>query len=313
MQIMEVTAVNGNTVTFATPFHITFKTAYAAQLTRYKEPVLRGAGVEDIYFYGGGGGKGNVNMSRCAYCWFKHIESDWGVGAVHFAGSTVPSCGLMILHGTPDANPGGGGYLFALTEGSADNLIENNIMWYATRSSSCNVPVAETSLPITTWTTRLARPIRKHQRRVLMPGTSRPCTWNCWRATTASITKVTTTGAIRSTSRCSAIICRPFAPLTSAQTYTSPPYPDMTFKGVLRWMFRPIATTNFVGNVLGMQGQKLLSYSGSGHSSAQTSWAYREFVISCARRCGAHVEHGRMAGRQSNMAMGRYDHQHATA
>src|SRR6266404_9072822 len=29
-QMMEVTAVNGNTITFATPFHITFKTAYTA-------------------------------------------------------------------------------------------------------------------------------------------------------------------------------------------------------------------------------------------------------------------------------------------
>src|SRR5207344_519293 len=110
----EVTAVSGTTITFATPFHTTFKTAYQAQLTLYNEPVLRGAGVEDIYFYGGGGGNGNVNMSRCAYCWFKHIESDYGVGAVHFDGVYRSELRDSYLHGTPDASPGGSGYLFAM-------------------------------------------------------------------------------------------------------------------------------------------------------------------------------------------------------
>ena len=41
--------------------------------------------------------------------------------------------------------------------------------------------------------------------------------------------------------------------------------------------------TNFVGNVLGMQGQKLLSYSGSGYSSAQTSFAYENLIAASAQ------------------------------
>src|SRR5262249_11806992 len=60
-QMMEVTAVNGNTITFATPFHITFKTAYSAQLSRYAQPVVHRSGVEDIYFYGGWGRGGDAH------------------------------------------------------------------------------------------------------------------------------------------------------------------------------------------------------------------------------------------------------------
>ena len=57
-QMMEVTAVNGSTITFSTPFHITFKAEYAAQLSRYADPVLHHVGIEDLYVYGGMGGHG---------------------------------------------------------------------------------------------------------------------------------------------------------------------------------------------------------------------------------------------------------------
>jgi hypothetical protein len=56
-QMMEVTAVSGNTVTFSTPFHMTFKTECAAQLSRYAIPVLHRVGIEDLYVYGGMGGR----------------------------------------------------------------------------------------------------------------------------------------------------------------------------------------------------------------------------------------------------------------
>src|SRR5262249_32342062 len=39
-QVMEVTAINGNTITFATPFHITFQVANQAQLSVYQDPVI---------------------------------------------------------------------------------------------------------------------------------------------------------------------------------------------------------------------------------------------------------------------------------
>ena len=46
-QIMEVTGASGNTVTFSTPFHITYKAEYAAQLSHYaNDNVLHGVGIE---------------------------------------------------------------------------------------------------------------------------------------------------------------------------------------------------------------------------------------------------------------------------
>jgi hypothetical protein len=135
-QMMEVTAVNGNTITFATPFHITFKTTYSAQLSRYAQPVLRGIGVEDIFFYGGMGGDwhGNVSMNLCAYCWIKHVEAFWSVGTnIGLYGSYRSELRDSYIHETPDANPGGAGYQVGLNYGASDNLVENNIMWYGNK------------------------------------------------------------------------------------------------------------------------------------------------------------------------------------
>ena len=135
-QMMEVTAVNGNTITFATPFHITFKTAYSAQLSRYAQPVMHGIGIEDIFFYGGMGGDwhGNVSMNLCAYCWIKHVEGFWSVGTnIGLYGTYRSELRDSYIHETPDANPGGAGYLVGLNYGASDNLVENNIMWYGNK------------------------------------------------------------------------------------------------------------------------------------------------------------------------------------
>jgi len=136
-QMMEVTAVNGNTITFATPFHITFKTAYTAQLSRYATPVMRGIGIENIFFYGGM--VGNVSLSLCAYCWIKNIESFWSNGAsVWLQGTYRSEVRDSFIHETPDPNPGGGGYLVFVSWGASDNLIENNIMWYGNKEIAVN-------------------------------------------------------------------------------------------------------------------------------------------------------------------------------
>jgi len=135
-QIMEVTAVSGNTITFATPFHTTFNTAYQAQLSRYANPVMRGIGIENIYFYGGMGGDfhGNVSMNLCAYCWIKNIEAHWSIGtSVGLYGTYRSELRDSYIHETPDPNPGGAGYMVGLNYGASDNLVENNIMWYGNK------------------------------------------------------------------------------------------------------------------------------------------------------------------------------------
>ncbi len=135
-QMLEVTAVNGNTITFATPFHYTYGVASKAQLSRYAQPVMHGIGIENIFFYGGMGGDfhGNVAMNLCAYCWIKNVESFWSVGtSVGFYGTYRSELRDSYIHETPDANPGGAGYLTGLNYGAADNLFENNIMWYGNK------------------------------------------------------------------------------------------------------------------------------------------------------------------------------------
>jgi len=138
-QVMEIASVDGTSITFVTPFHATFKTSYAAQLSRYGQwaggplqPFIRWSGIEDIYFHGGMGGDyhGNISMNTCAFCWVKNIESNAQVGtAVGMYGTYRSEVRDSYIHSTADPNPGGGGYLTGMAYGAADNLLENNVIW----------------------------------------------------------------------------------------------------------------------------------------------------------------------------------------
>ena len=142
-QILQITAIDGNRVTFDTPLHWTFRTAFKAQLARYgldtQGPVLEWverAGIEDLYVWGGMGGDyhGNISLNTCAYCWVRNIESDFAEGtAIGFYGTYRSELRDSFIHGTSSPNPGGGGYLTGLNTGASDNLIENNILWQANK------------------------------------------------------------------------------------------------------------------------------------------------------------------------------------
>ncbi len=55
-QVMEVSAVNGTTITFDTPLSYPFHKAYAAQLTVYTGATpLHGVGIENLFIWGGNG------------------------------------------------------------------------------------------------------------------------------------------------------------------------------------------------------------------------------------------------------------------
>ena len=134
-QIMEVQSVSGNSVTFSTPFHIDFLTAYTAQLTRFSNqdngpaiPSVKYAGVEDLYM--SGGGDGNIQLSNAAYSWIKNIESDQQDGAsVAIDASFRSIVRDSYVHTTRNPYPGGGGYGISFSFYAADNLVENNIVW----------------------------------------------------------------------------------------------------------------------------------------------------------------------------------------
>ena len=136
-QLMEVSAVNGATITFDTPLTYPFHTAYAAQLTVYTGgSFLHGAGVENLFVWGGMGGDrhGNISISDCAYCWVKNVEATWSMGSDIGLYETFRNVVRdLFVHETPNPNPGGAGYLTTITNGGSENLIENNIFWYGNK------------------------------------------------------------------------------------------------------------------------------------------------------------------------------------
>lgn len=142
-QVMEIASINSaaHTVTFSTPFHITFKTANAAAIWEPSTPAAQHIGVENIYLYGGAGGDGGggIHFWTCAYCWAKNVEVDFTNGSgVNFDQSFRCELRDSYVHHSgasgwlPDTfspNPGGAGYLTSFNVGTADSLIENSIMW----------------------------------------------------------------------------------------------------------------------------------------------------------------------------------------
>jgi hypothetical protein len=134
-QVMEVASVEGKTVTFTTPFHTDYQAAFGAQLSRLGSdwegvvPVVKYAGVEDLYVSGGSGGQGNIRL-HAAYSWIKNVESDFQVGpSVEMAAAFRSVVRDSYLHSAQQAVPGGGAYGLVLSWYAADNLIENNIVW----------------------------------------------------------------------------------------------------------------------------------------------------------------------------------------
>lgn len=134
-QVLEVAAVRGRTVTFTTPFHIGFRTAQRAQLSRFSQdeggppvPAVKYAGIEDLYV--SGGGDGNLRLLAASQSWIKNVESDAQIGeAVAIAGSLRCVVRDSYFHSTRAPQPGGGGYGISFSFYSADNLVENNISW----------------------------------------------------------------------------------------------------------------------------------------------------------------------------------------
>ena len=280
-QIMEVTAVRGNTLTFSTPFHITFKTEYAAQLSRYTEPVLRRVGIEDLYIYGGmgGDGHGNVSVSHCAYCWVKNIEAHWSIGtSVGFYGTFRSVLRDSYIHETPDPNPGGAGYLVGLNWAASDNLVENNVMWSANktivvRATGGGNVVAYNYMDDAYGATYPNAPeaglnaghYTTPHMELLEGNYSHNYKGDSFWGSSIYIT----------------VFRNHLSGLRAAHppldTYKYGVYPYMDLQGRTAVDIQAHSDyTNFVGNVLGFRGQSLLSYDQRGYSYAQRTWLYEE-------------------------------------
>jgi hypothetical protein len=142
-QVVEIASLNSSarSVAFTTPLHITYKTANAAQLSRFADnpnanfkPTLKYVGVEDLYVFGAckpegpGAGQGNVWLDGVSYSWVKNVETDYNNGpAIKLDASFRCVIRDSFVHSTQWPYPGGAGYGVVLGWHAADNLIENNI------------------------------------------------------------------------------------------------------------------------------------------------------------------------------------------
>ena len=135
VEIKEVTAVNGNTITFSTPVHITYTTAKAAQLVRYTgndNVHVRNAGVEEMTLTGGS--DGNVSFLNAAYSWAKNIEcAQYANPCVDIRNAFRVEVRDSNIHDTINPYPGGAGYALSLSFGASEVLVENNIIMGANK------------------------------------------------------------------------------------------------------------------------------------------------------------------------------------
>lgn len=123
----KIASVSGNTITFSTPIHISYRASHTAQLTRYpNDPHVSGAGIEDLSVIGGD--NGNIRFERASECWAKNVENSvWHDEGFAVNGSFRIEIRDFYVHDAAWAVPGGAGYAISLSGGSSEVLIENGI------------------------------------------------------------------------------------------------------------------------------------------------------------------------------------------
>jgi hypothetical protein len=129
--VMEIASIRGHTLTFSTPFPITYQMSRSAHLYPLKT-VVRYSGIEDVYMYGGEGGDGGggIHLWNCDHCWVKHVEDTWtGGAAVHLDNCFSTEIRDSYFHDSEGGLYGGGGnYGIGLNWYTSNTLVENNIV-----------------------------------------------------------------------------------------------------------------------------------------------------------------------------------------
>jgi hypothetical protein len=151
MQLNEITAISGNTLTLRDELNIDFPLSTSPQVWRSVPANTstvavgnRWSGIEDVAVAGGnnlwGFPGGTVNFSSMAYAWAKGIEADGersSTDPTNHPGKYGYNIGLgrcyrcvireSYAHGSADENPGGQAYGIVVGAGSSACLVENNI------------------------------------------------------------------------------------------------------------------------------------------------------------------------------------------
>jgi hypothetical protein len=128
-EMKEVASVSGNTLTFTTPLHASYPTAKASQVTRFTggNVHVKNAGVEQLST--SGGSDGQIRFEAAAYSWMKDVENTVWLGeGVALNASFRVEVRDSYIHHAAWPQPGGAGYAISFGSGSADSLVENNII-----------------------------------------------------------------------------------------------------------------------------------------------------------------------------------------
>jgi hypothetical protein len=125
-ELKQIAAISGSAITFTTPNHISYRASHTAQLSRYGQPHVKNAGVEDLTLIGGD--NGNLRFEWAAMSWAKNVENTvWHDEGFAIDASFRIELREFYVHDAAWAQPGGGGYAISLSSGTAEVLIENGI------------------------------------------------------------------------------------------------------------------------------------------------------------------------------------------
>jgi hypothetical protein len=126
-EIKEIASISGNTITFSTPIHISYRTSHTAQLSFYSYTFVKNAGLENVKVVGADDGA--VRIQWCSQCWVKQVDiSVWGGEGVSLENSFRPVLRDSYIHDAAVPEPGGGAYAISLCCGASEALVENNIV-----------------------------------------------------------------------------------------------------------------------------------------------------------------------------------------
>jgi hypothetical protein len=137
---VEIASVDtgAGTITLRDPLHWTFKTASQAAISRVKATIVKYAGIENVMLQGGtrggylGQSAGGVDMANAAYCWVKDVQTDATNDGMHvcLSGAYRSVVRDGWFHNSKTYGFAEDCYGIVLRCGSAENLVENNIVRY---------------------------------------------------------------------------------------------------------------------------------------------------------------------------------------
>ena len=126
-EIKVIESISKSVIRFTTPVHISYRTKNKAQLSRYAQTFVSGAGVENLKLTGGD--NGNLRFHWAAFSWAKNIDvTEWHGEGVAIDSSFGVELREFYVHDAAWAQPGGGGYAISLSAASSELLIENGIV-----------------------------------------------------------------------------------------------------------------------------------------------------------------------------------------